>query len=43
MADDDIQTEDMVILTVCTQYFGESSSDESDESFEDSANFTNVY
>jgi hypothetical protein len=26
MADDDIETEDMVILTVCTQYFGESSS-----------------
>ena len=36
MADDDIETEDMVILTVCTQYFGESSSDESDESSEDS-------
>ena len=31
MADDDIETEHMVILTVCTQYFGESSSDESSE------------
>jgi hypothetical protein len=36
MADDDIETEDMVILTVCTQYFGESSSSLSDEYSEDS-------
>jgi len=36
MADDDIETEDMVILTVCTQYFGESSSSSSDEYSEDS-------
>ena len=36
MADDDIETEDMVILTVCTTYFGEGSSSSSDESSEDS-------
>jgi hypothetical protein len=36
MADDDMETEDMVILTVCTQYFGESSSSLSDEYSEDS-------
>ena len=36
MVDDDIETEDMVILTVCTQYIGESSSSSSDESSEDS-------
>ena len=36
MADDDIETEDMVILTVCTKYFGEGSSSSSDESSEDS-------
>ena len=36
MADDDIETEDMVILTVCTYYIGESSSSSSDESSEDS-------
>ena len=36
MADDDIETEDMVILTVCTQYFGESSSSSSGESSENS-------
>jgi hypothetical protein len=36
MADDDIETEDMVILTVCTQYFGERSSSSSDEYSEDS-------
>ena len=36
MADDDIETEDMIILTVCTQYIGESSSSSSDESSEDS-------
>ena len=36
MDDDDIETEHMVILTVCTQYFGESSSSSSDESSEDS-------
>ena len=39
MADDDIETEDMVILTVCTQYFGESSSDESSEDSDDEALF----
>jgi hypothetical protein len=32
MDDDDIETEHMVILTVCTQHFGESSSSSSDES-----------
>jgi hypothetical protein len=36
MADDDIETEDMIILTVCTQYIGESSSSSSDESSEES-------
>jgi hypothetical protein len=36
MADADIETEDMIILTVCTQYIGESSSSSSDESSEDS-------
>ena len=36
MDDDDIETEHMVILTVCTEYFGESSSSSSDESSEDS-------
>ena len=36
MADGDIETEDMVILAVCTQCFGESSSSSSDESSEDS-------
>jgi hypothetical protein len=36
MADDDIETEDMVIIAVCTEYFGESSSSSSDESSEDS-------
>jgi hypothetical protein len=36
MAYDDIETEDMVIITVCTQYFGENSSSSSDESSEDS-------
>jgi hypothetical protein len=36
MDDDDIETEHMVIWTVCTQYFGESSSSSSDESSEDS-------
>ena len=39
MADDDIETEDMVILTVCTHYFGESSSDESSEDSDDEALF----
>ena len=36
MAYDDIETEDMVIITVCTQYFGANSSSSSDESSEDS-------
>jgi hypothetical protein len=36
MAVDDIETKDMIILTVCTQYIGESSSSSSDESSEDS-------
>jgi hypothetical protein len=36
MADDDIETEYMVIIAVCTEYFGESSSSSSDESSEDS-------
>jgi hypothetical protein len=34
--DDDIETEDMAILTVCTQCFGETSSSSSDKSSEDS-------
>jgi hypothetical protein len=34
MDDDDIETEHMVIWTVCAQYFGESSSSSSDESSE---------
>ena len=36
MAYDDIETEGMVIITVCTQYFGENSSSSSNESSEDS-------
>jgi hypothetical protein len=35
MVDEDREAEDMVILTVCTYYFGESSSSSSDESSED--------
>ena len=34
--DDDIEIEHMVILTVCTQYFDESSPSSSDESSESS-------
>ena len=37
MDDDNIETDHMVILTVCTQYFGESSSDESSEDSDDEA------
>jgi hypothetical protein len=41
MVDDDIETEDMVILTVCTYYFGESSSSSSERLSNDTQRLQN--